>query len=395
MKQQDPPRLEIAERAKAVRRPGWRATEAQLAELRRHGVRVLDVYGMPIRPLPKHVLSALQDSEGGILVPPPSRGLPVLRTAIAKKLSAENGATVDPDEEVIVTNGAMQAVNIVCRTLLNPGDEVLVPSPSFFFYGMVELTGAKVVYARMREEDGWAWDVGTIAKAISHRTKLLVLCNPVNPTGYVVPEKAISALCELARQHGLYLLADESYDRMIYDGTSFTSAASLFGEYRDNLILVQSLTKSYAMSAWRIGYTVAGPQLSSHFAKILEWEILYGNVICQRAAAAAVSGPQDWLSDIPEEFAGYRDHIWARLTAIPGLSAVRPMATPYFLLNVASLGIDGDQFAASLVGDFGVPATGGSHFDAPQHVRIGFGALERSTRDELCRRVEVAAARAR
>jgi aminotransferase len=381
----------LSQKAGQVRRPGWRATEAQLSDLRRRGVDVLEIYGMPVRPLPGHVLSALRSAADRTLVPPPSRGLPELREAIAGKLSAENGATVDPEHEVIVTNGAMQAVNVICRSLLNPGDEVLVPSPSFFFYGMVELAGGQPVYVRMREDAGWSWEVDAIARAITGRTRLIILCNPVNPTGYVVPEPVIRAICGLAREHNIYVLADESYDRMVYDGATFTSTAGL-PEYRDVLILVQSLTKSYAMSAWRIGYIVADAGLSDCFAKILEWEILYGNDICQRAAAAAITGPQGWLADIAEEFESYRDEIWPALTAVPGLSAVRPAATPYFLLNVARLGADGDQFAASLVGDFGVPATGGSHFDAPQHVRIGFGAPKRSTRAELCRRVEQAAA---
>jgi aspartate/methionine/tyrosine aminotransferase len=381
-----------SDRAAAAHRPGWRATEAQLADLRRRGVDVLEIYGMPVRPMPEHVMQAVRGVEGQVLVPPPSRGIMVLREAVAAKLSAESGMAVDPDREVIVTNGAMQAVNVIFRSLLNPGDEVIVPSPSFFFYGMIELAGGKTVYARMPETAAWAWDVDAVADAITRRTKLIILCNPVNPTGYVVPEKVIRAICRLARKRNIYVLADESYDRMVYDGAPFTSAAALH-EYRDVLILVQSVTKSYAMSAWRIGYIVAGAALSDCFAKILEWEILYGNEICQRAAAAAISGPQDWLSDIAGEFEAYRDDVWPALNAVPRLSAVKPAATPYLMLNVTGLGADGDQFAAFLVGEFGVPATGGSHFDAPGHVRIGFGAPSRATREELCRRVAEAAAR--
>jgi aspartate/methionine/tyrosine aminotransferase len=380
-----------SDRAAAVRRPGWRATEAQLSELRHHGVDVLEIYGMPVRRLPGHVVEAIRGIQGQVLVPPPSRGLPVLREAIAAKLAAENGLIADPDREVIVTNGAMQAVNVIFRTLLNPGDEVLVPSPSFFFYGMIELAGGATVYARMPEAAAWAWDTDAIAAAITKRTKLIILCNPVNPTGHIVPEEIIRAICHLARKQGIYVLADESYDRMVYDRIPFTSAAALH-EYRDVLILVQSITKSYAMSAWRIGYIVADTVLSDSFAKILEWEILYGNEICQRAAAAAISGPQEWLSDIAAEFEGYRDEVWPVLNATPGLSAVKPAATPYFLLNVTRLGATGDDFAAALVGEYGVPATSGSHFDAPGHVRIGFGASKQSTRQALCHRVAQAAA---
>jgi aminotransferase len=384
-------RLGPSERASRMRQPGWRATEEQVASLRAGGLDVLKVYGMPIRPLPDHVICAIHEVEGEVLVPPPSRGSLALREAIAGKLLAENGAEVDPEAEIVVTNGAMQAINVVCRTLLNPGDEVLIPSPSFFFYGIIELAGGRTVYVPANEGSGWAWDVGSIEEAVTDRTKLLILCNPVNPTGYVVPEATMRSVCRLAQEREIYVLSDESYDRMVYDGVPFTSAAGLH-EYRDVLILVQSVTKSYAMSAWRIGYIAANAEISSYFAKLLEWENLYGNEICQRAAAAAISGPQDWLSDIADEFEGYRNEIWPRLTAVPGMSAVKPSATPYLLLNVSELGASGDEVADRLVGDFGVPATGGSHFNAPQHVRIGFGARERSTREELCRRVAEAAA---
>jgi aspartate/methionine/tyrosine aminotransferase len=383
---------EVAERVSHLRQPGWRATEEQVADLRSQGFDVLEVYGMPIRPLPEHIVKAVHEVEHELLVPPPSRGLPELREAIAGKMLAENGLTVDSETEILVTNGAMQAVNVVCRTLLNPGDEVLIPSPSFFFYGMVELAGGQPVYVRMKEDARWAWDLDAIADAITEKTKLLILCNPVNPTGYVVPDVSIEAIVRMAADRGVYVLSDESYDRMVYDAVPFHSAAR-FQEHRDGVILVQSITKSYAMSAWRIGYVVANAELSASFAKILEWEGLYGNVVCQRAAAAAIAGPQEWLSDIADEFEGYRNEVWPRLDAIAGLSAVQPSATPYFLLNVSRLGVAGDAFAESLVRDFGVPATGGSHFDAPDHVRIGFGAPRKDTREELCRRVEEAAGR--
>jgi aspartate/methionine/tyrosine aminotransferase len=382
----------VAARALGLRQPGWRATEAQLARLRTHELDALPIYGMPLRPLPERVIRAVCQAATEILTPPPSRGLGRLREAISRKLLTEDGLQVDPETEIVVTNGAMQAVNIVCRSLLNPGDEVLIPAPSFFFYGMVELAGATPVYVPTEEKMNWAWDVPRIEAAITPRTKLLILCSPVNPTGYVIPEATIQALCQLARDRNFLILADESYDRMVYDGTAFTSAAALH-DFRDLIILVQSLTKSYAMAAWRIGYLVANQGLSDQFVKLLEWEILYGNVICQLAAAEAMSGPQDWLADISKEFQNYRDEVFPRIVDTPGLRCVKPGATPYMFVNVAELGISGDSFADVLVQEFGVPATGGSHFGSLNHVRLGFGARDKSTREELCRRVWEAASR--
>jgi aspartate aminotransferase len=179
---------------------------------------------------------------------------------------------------------------------------------------------------------------------------------------------------------------------MVYDGRTFTSAANL-RQFSDRMILVQSVTKSYAMAAWRVGYLVGADDLVDQFAKVLEWETLYGNTICQRAAEAAIRGPQTWLADIATEFQRYRDEVWPHVAKTAGLSCVKPAATPYMLVNVSALGISGDQFADLLVQDFGVPATGGSHFEAPFHTRIGFGGRDKSTRDELCHRIEKAASR--
>jgi aspartate/methionine/tyrosine aminotransferase len=383
----------VAARTRQLRHPGWRATEAQIADLSRRGLDVLKVYGMPMRKLPEHVTLAAQAAAAELLAPPPSRGLAGLREAIAEKLFAENGLRVDPERQIVVTTGAMQAVNVVCRALLDPGDEVVIPVPTFFFYGMIELAGGTPVYVPTDEASGWGWDLDRIEAAITPRTKLLILCSPVNPTGYVVPEPVIRRVFELAEERDFLVLADESYDRMVYDGQPFTSAAKL-RQFSDRLILVQSVTKSYAMAAWRVGYVVAADDLVDQFAKVLEWETLYGNTICQRAAEAAIRGPQNWLADIADEFQGYRDDVWPHIAATPGLSCVKPAATPYMLVNVGGLGIGGDQFADRLVQEFGVPATGGSHFEARFHTRIGFGAREKNTRDELWHRIQEAASRA-
>jgi aspartate/methionine/tyrosine aminotransferase len=385
-----PPRRHVSARAVALKQPGWRATEAQLMDLTIRDLDVLKVYGMPIRPLPEHVVEAARRAAGELLLPPPSRGSTELREAIAGKLNVEHGFEVDPATQIVVTNGAMQAVNIVCRSVLDPGDEVIIPSPTFFFYGIIELVGGTPVYVASDESAEWEWDLDGIERAITDRTKLFILCSPVNPTGFVVPERVIRRIFELAEQRDFLVLADESYDRMVYDGKTFTSAARLSG-VRDRLILVQSITKSYAMAAWRIGYVVAEPSLTDVFAKILEWEILYGNEICQRAAAAAITGPQEWLMDIPDEFQSYRDAIWPSIAAVPGVRCVKPSATPYLFLDVSGLGVGGNEFADVLVQQFGVPATGGGHFASPDHVRVGFGAPDARTREELCRRIQAAA----
>jgi aminotransferase len=379
----------IASRIESLDQPGWRSTEAQMRQLAAEGVDVLTLYGMPIRALPQHVIAAAEDEARRLPVPPPSRGLLELREAIAEKLSREADVDFDAEREILITNGAMQAVNVVCRTLLDPGDEVLMPSPTFFFYGIVELAGGTPVYVPSSENDEWSWNIERLEAAITSRTKLILLCSPVNPTGFVASKEMLTSVFDVAARHDLLVLSDESYDRMVYEDRYVTAAR--VRQHRDRTILIRSITKSYAMASWRIGYIVSPPELTDAFAKVLEWEVLYGNSICQRAAAAAISGPQEWLQDIASEFKSYRDEIWPEVNAVEGLSVVRPKATPYMFVNVSDLGATGDDFASLLTLRYGVPVTSGRHFVSKDHVRVGFGALEDRTRAELCRRVRLAA----
>jgi aminotransferase len=364
-------KLSISPRMRELPPVGSREVAEQIETARKKGVRVLNLAPYPVRTLPPHVVEAavqaIAKNEEA-----PSRGLPRLRQAIAVEVSRAVGREVCPDTEIQITNGAMQALNIVFRTLLAPGDEVLIPSPCFFFHGCVELAGGRTVYVPMAEENGFAWDFEAIARAITGRTRIIVVNTPVNPTGRVLTRAELATLAELALAHDLLLISDESYDRLVYDGLRHESVAAL-PQVASQTILIKSCTKSYAMPGWRVGYIVAPPEMVSLFNRALEWEQLHVCHVAQATAAAAIEGPQYWLTNAAAEFQAARDFLLAGFNRLAGLSCVRPKGGPFIFLNTSRLFSSSREASDALLA-VGVPTTPGFYCQSDAHVRLAFGA---------------------
>ncbi len=377
----------LSRRAQLVDRTAARETSDAAASLRAAGRDVLELFGAPYWLPPDHVLDA---AAGHVHDPDTahSQGLPALRQAIADRLEHENGIVADPEGEILVTNAAMHGLYVAFSSLLDPGDEVLVHSPAFYFYGSVELAGGMPVYARTVQSTGWAWDATALAAAVTPRTKLLVVNTPTNPTGYVATRDDLEAVAEIARQKDLIVVSDEAYDHMLYDGRQHMSIAALPG-MRERTVTVCSFTKSYAMKQWRLGFLVAPQSLLPAMRKVLEWNVLECNHVAQHAAVAALTGPQDWVADISRRMQHCRDVMTTALQGAPGLSFVTPGGTPFIFLNVSALGIDGHQFARRLLHEHGVPTDAGGPFGSNSHVRLLFGG-EDHVISEAARRIRIA-----
>jgi aminotransferase len=349
---------------------GSRTLAARVEEAQARGVEVLPLSPYPLRPLPRHVVEA---AERAVVsqAESPSRGLGALRLAIAQRLGAELGRSVDPESQVLVTNGAMQALNIVFRALLNPGDQVLVPSPCYFFHGCIRLAGGTAVHVPMREADGFAWDIAAIQRAVTPRTRAIVVSSPVNPTGYVLSTGELRALAQIAAEHGLLIVSDESYDKLVYDGAVHLSIGAL-PEAADRTVVIRSFTKSYAMPAWRVGYLVAPPAGVELFTRALEWEILHPSHVAQAAACAAMMGDGGWLADVPTEFAALRDRLMTGLAGIPWLACVTPRGGPFAFLNVSRRFASSEAASEALL-EQGIPTTPGWYCQSDAHVRLAFG----------------------
>jgi aspartate/methionine/tyrosine aminotransferase len=322
------------------------ATERRLA-----GTDVLPLKGTMAAPLPEHVRAAVLEGLDEHAVTPPSRGHAALREAIARSLPAR----ADPERGILVTNGAMHALSLVFRALLQPGDEVIVPTPCYFFGGLIERAGGVFVPVP-------SWDPEAVERAVTPRSRALVVTNPNNPDGHLPTRAEIDEVLALASRHGLTVITDEAYERCIYDG----ELASAWGA--PNVILIRSLGKSLAMPAWRIGFVAAEPPVIEACLRELEWDVIRVSHVAQRAATAALDGPQDWLDEVAEGYRRDRDAAHAKIAEHPVLSAPLPAATPFLWLELGGLSSE------DVIGE-GFPVVDGAAFGTPGYARLPFGGF--------------------
>ncbi len=338
--------------------------ERRLQAARAAGVEPVPLHGSPSPALPHHVVEAVAKAIGGPMAAPPSRGLASLREAYAPELERSTGRSVDPETEILVTNGAMHALGICMRALLEPGDEVVVPAPCFFFDGPIRAAGAVPIYVHGSEADGWRWDADAVERATGARTRVVLLCNPGNPTGYVPAADDVAAVVACAERHGLLVVADEAYEAALWGGASLTSAFGL----ADDVVVIRSLGKSLSLPQLRLGI-VSGPVARlGRCVDTLEWDCLRVGVATQEAAVAALRGPRDWLDAVHAGLVADRAVALAAVAATPGLSATPPAAAPFLFVRADA----GGDVAAGLL-DAGLPVVDGAAFQAPGYARLVFG----------------------
>ena len=332
---------------------------------------MLPLKGSVAAPLPPHVREAVAAALDEHAVTPPSRGNLELREAIARRLPAP----ADPERELLVTNGAMHALSLVFRALLDAGDEVIVPTPSYFFAGLVKRAGGVFIPVPTRAQDCWRWNPDAIETAVTPRSRVLVLTNPNNPTGYLPTRAELDDLLAVASRHGLTVIADEAYERCIHEG----ELASAWGA--PNVILVRSLGKSLAMPAWRIGFVVAESPVIMRCLRELEWDVIRVNHVAQRAAAASLAGPQGWLDELAGRYRRDRDAAHAAVVDHSILSAMLPPATPFLWLKL------GELRSEQLV-DAGIAVVDGAAFGTPGYARLPFAGAA-AVANELHERLSV------
>jgi aspartate/methionine/tyrosine aminotransferase len=346
--------------------PVTRQVEALLGEYRR-GTR-LRLAGSPYVDLPGHVTEAIVASVS-VKGYPPSLGDPQLRQAIAGSLE-ERGAHAAAGQ-VLVTGGAMHALDLVFRAVLRSGDEVLTAAPGFFIGGLVRRAGARLTQFPSDPTDGFRPSWAEAERLVSDRTRILYVNTPVNPTGYVYDEADVAAAAELARRAGLVLVSDESLSAFVYGGRRHRSPAGPAADVTG--VLVGSFSKDYAMPGMRIGYAVLPGTLFPAVSALLEWSVLCVSRPGQAAALAALTGPRDWLDRMVKEAEGRGARLASALNDIAGLWCVPPKGG----LNVFPH-FDGDagRLARDLAAEFGVPVAPGSAFGSPGHFRLQFGGIE-------------------
>jgi len=319
--------------------------------------------GDPDLPTPTHIVDAGRDALAqGLTKYTPLRGIPELRRAIAGKLRRDNAIEADPETEIVVTTGTQVAVFIALYALLNPGDEIVIADPYYNSYAtMLHYLGARLVGVPTSPSDGFQLDPDELAKRITARTKAIVLLTPNNPTGTVYPRERLEALARIAARHGLYIVSDELYETIVFEGTPFSIAS--MPEMRARTITINGFSKAYSMTGWRVGY-VTGPRETVDAVVTLGHTLtICAPSMSQHAAVAALTGPQDCLAERCAIFRRRRDFAMARLRAA-GVPFVRPGGTFYIFIDIRPTELSSEDFAFALMQREGVFVYPGGYFGA-------------------------------
>jgi len=344
---------------------------------------------------PKHVREAAKKAlDEGHTHYGPDRGLPELRQLIAAKIKRQYGAAYSWQDEILVTAGGQSALHVAVMSLVNPGDEIIILLPHYPPYVVnARLAGAKAVFVRLRAEDGFVPNPDDIEKAITSRTKLIMILTPNNPTGAVYPRETLRRLLDIAIRHNVVLIADEVYECLVYDGLAHASLLS-FPDAREHVVQVNSFSKTYAMTGLRVGYLAASADKQMQFLKYHHTMNISANVPSQMACVAALSGPQDCVEEMRSAYQARRDLVVKRLNDIPGIHCAVPKGAFFAFADIRELGIASLEFVEYLVQEAGVVLTNGSGFDYEGFVRVSY-AVDPETINKAMDRMKAAVVKLR
>lgn len=267
----------------------------------------------------------------------PAAGIIPLRKAIAQRLKEDCGVDYDYTQ-IVVASGAKHSVYIALAAITNPGDEIIIPAPFWVsYYEMVRMVGGTPVIVEADEEQNFKITAQQLEAAITEKTKCLMLNNPSNPTGMIYSADELRAIADVCVKHDLYILADEIYYQLIYDGIEFTSIASLGEEVKERTLLINGVSKSYAMTGWRVGYCAANKTLAKIMSNFLSHSTGAPSTISQWASVEALTGPQEGIEAMRLAFLERRDYIVKRINSIPGVSCIVPNGAFYVMMNIEQL----------------------------------------------------------
>lgn len=329
--------------------------------------------GEPDFKTPKHIIAAAKQAmDEGFTHYAPDRGDQELRTLIAEELKKDLHVSYDPENEVLITAGGQAALYVAITTTVNPGDEVIVLAPYYPPYLVdIQLAGGKPIFVTLSDETNFSPTLEAVESNVTDKTKLIIILSPNNPTGAVYDEKFLKATAEVARSHNLLVVSDEVYWKIIYNDVKHCSIAS-FPEMRERTIIVNSFSKTYAMTGWRIGHLAAEKEFINQMLKIHHSINICANASAQRAAVAALTGLQDCVHEFLEEYDRRRKFVVKALNDLPGFKCLMPQGAFYVFPNIQELGVSSVELARSLVTDARVITVPGSGFGTEGYLRISY-----------------------
>jgi aspartate/methionine/tyrosine aminotransferase len=339
--------------------------------------------GEPDFDTPRHIreaaIRAINDGFSHYTVSP---GMIELRKAISEKLRTDNGMEYDPETEICVTSGGVGAIYSALQSIVNPGDEVIISDPAWpSYHGILSILEAKPAFVIIKEKDKFNMLPSEVEKKIRPKTKCIVINSPNNPTGGVMSEENLRGISEIARAFGIFVLSDESYEKITLGGTKHLSIGSFPG-MRNITISQFTLGKTYAMTGWRVGYCAAQKDIMAPIRKVSMYSITHVNSIAQKAALTAITGSQDCVREMVGEFKARGKILADGLNATGKISCMMPEGTFYLFANVSRLNIKSEEFVLRMIEEAGVSAVNGSSFgpSGEGYVRFCFANSQENIR---------------
>jgi aspartate aminotransferase len=386
----------LASRLGKVKPSATLAVTAAMEELRRQGKDVVDFgAGEPDFDTPEHIKdAAVRAIAAGETKYTPVGGTRKLKEAIATKLKRDNGLEYAP-EEIIASCGGKHSLATAFMTLFQEGDEVIVLAPFWVSYAdMLVLAGATPVIVDTTEADGFHATPEAVEAKITPRTRGIIINSPANPTGAAYASDALRALGELAARRNLFVISDDVYEKLTYDGFEQRHVLGLVPELRPRALVVSSVSKTYAMTGWRLGYTAGPKAVVAGMTKLQGQNTSNPSSITQAAAIAALTGPQECVGRMAAEFAKRRAYVLERLRAIRGISCASPQGAFYVFPTIGELLgrtaggrtlTSASDLASYLIAEAGVAVVAGEDFGAPRNMRISYATSMEKLREGLDR----------
>ena len=301
-----------------------------------------------------------------------STGTPELKKAIQEKFKKENNLEYSP-EQIIVSSGAKHCLFNIILALINEGDEVIMGLPYWVSYPeMVKLAGGVRRFIQGKKENSFKITAKEIKEAVSLKTKLLILNSPTNPTGAVYGREELEEIAGLCVKHNIYVISDEIYEKLIYDGLKHISIAGLNKEIYKRAFTVNGVSKAYSMTGWRIGYFAGPLEVAEAVKNLQDHSTSNPCSISQKAALAALSYPDEWTKKMGEEFQVRRDYLISRIDKIPSLGYIRPAGAFYLFCDISQTGLKSQDFSMRLLNEARVAVIPGDGFGCDDYIRLSF-----------------------
>lgn len=312
------------------------AIDAKLKQMIADGIKVYGFgAGEPDFDTPKYIRDAAMEAiNNGMTRYTAAQGTMELRKAICAKLERENGLTYSPNQ-IIASSGAKHSLSNTFAAILNPGDEVILPVPYWVSYTeIIKLNGGVPVLVSTKKENNFKMTKQELQDAITTKTKAILINTPNNPTGSIYSEQELRDIAEIAVANNLFVVSDEIYERLTYDGKKHVSIASLGDDIKELTIVINGMSKAYAMTGWRLGYAAGNERLIKAMSSVQSHAVSHPNSITQHASAIALNGPQDDLHNMVEQFAKRSSYMYDRLSAIKGLKCLKPEGAFYVYVDI-------------------------------------------------------------